>query len=298
MVFFVKEFASGTCCLPSTPLTRQNGSHGASRCCEVATSGERHRVDCELKISAPANLTIRRLLSALSFGREDIVIAMVDDDDMLVFEPIKEPLGGNIEPALVHAAQRGCSAKIMAFLLRRGADPDGTGSSGLTALGVLAAAPVSTPDSSQICDLGPPLRFWMVGTQFHPSCDLERHFPHFSHGLFPSTTSGFQSVGGEGANKNSHLFVAEDHCLECGRCLLQFGADPHFRDATGRTAIDVAEAKGKTRFAAFLRYHHEIATCVFLRAMWCRKERVKTPPGLVSMRDDMQQVLCGFLMPQ
>eukprot|EP00450_Noctiluca_scintillans_P003371 CAMPEP_0194484938 /NCGR_PEP_ID=MMETSP0253-20130528/6098_1 /TAXON_ID=2966 /ORGANISM="Noctiluca scintillans" /LENGTH=189 /DNA_ID=CAMNT_0039324819 /DNA_START=282 /DNA_END=851 /DNA_ORIENTATION=- len=189
---------------------------------------------------------------------------------------------------------------MLASLLRRGADPDGTGSSGLTTLGVLAAAPVSTTDSSQIRDIGPPLQFWMVGTKFPPSHDLERHVPYFSHHLFPLAVSGCQSVGGEVASKNSHISMSmtEDHCVECARCLLQFGADPHFRDATGRTAIDVAEANGKTRFAAFLRYHHEIATCVFLRAMWCRKERVKTPPGLLGMREDTTQVLCGFLMPQ
>ena len=183
------------------------------------------------------------MLKALHFGREDILAGLLDDDDMLVFELRKELVGGNLEPLLVHAAKCGCAPQILASLLRRGADPNGTGSSGFTALHVLAVWPV-----------------------------------------YPSDIAG--------------TLDSTDQCMACARCLVQFGADPHYPDAMGRAAMDVAEANGRKRLADFLRFFREMASCTFLRAVWCRQEGVETPAGLLNMRSDTMQLLCSFLEPQ
>ena len=173
---------------------------------------------------------------------------LLDDDDMLVFELRKELAGGNLEPLLVHAAQSWCSPQILASLLRRGADPNGTGSSGLTALHVLAVWPVNLSDIPGTLDL-------------------------------------------------QQTLVSTDQCLACARCLVQFGADPHYPDAMGRAAMDVAEAHGRKRLADFLRFFREMASCTFLRAVWCRQEGVETPSGLLNMRNDTMQVLYSILEP-
>jgi len=190
------------------------------------------------------------VLNELHFDREDILARLLDDDDMLVFELRKEPVGGNMEPPLlVHAAQCGCSPQILASLLRRGADPNGSGSSGFTALHVLAVGPV------------------------YPS-DIARTLDH------------------------KQTLVSVDQCLACARWIVEFGADPHCPDAMGRAAMDVAEANGRKRLADFLRFFREMASCSFLRAVWCRQEGVETQPGLLSMRDDTMQLLYSFLEPQ
>merc|ERR1712136_438524 len=89
-----------------------------------------------------------------------------------------------------------------------------------------------------------------------------------------------------------------DQCLACARCLVEFGAEPHYPDAVGRAAMDVAEANGRKRLADFLRFFREMASCTFLRAVWCRHDGVETPPGLLNMRDDTMQLLCSFLAPE
>jgi hypothetical protein len=168
-------------------------------------------------------------MRALQGNKYDEVEAILEDEPFLIHADV----AGRRETPLLFAVKCGCPVKILALLLQKGAQVDGQGHDGSTALAALVICSQLESDFWQ-SQVSANKLFWSPVTQSMskvPAIPLGGHIS-----CLPLA---------DGSEK-------EDYLLAAASCFLHYGAEPYWKDTKGITLVEYAEQAGRLKLAKLL----------------------------------------------